>query len=348
MDATPFLPLGNQFILVAALLPSEGDDTGPYDLTVRAVETLPCPHCGGRHAVEYAPPITVMHLPFGDHPVRLTITEGQAICPDTRLPLRCLFPDRQGKVTAALARYIVRRRGLEPQRGLAARLLLSPSAVQRLHDAARTVPEPEIKSVKRLGLDDIYIVKGRFLVAVNLDTGRVLALRRVSSIIQGKASQVDLATFLTDLPDTKQVALDMNVEQFQAARARWPSAVFVVDKRHVLQVVDRDVLTLAARVMLERWEDDAIGQAQALRQFGAAAYPYLSLRTLVLRRWRNLTPADLAAWAVLKTEGDRSDTSSSQLLWQAYLFREALYELYDVTRLCCLNLACGRRRAGVA
>ncbi|GAA4013102.1 hypothetical protein GCM10022631_25970 [Deinococcus rubellus] len=344
MDATPFLPLGDQFILIEASLPAEGDDTGPYDLAVRAVETLLCPHCQGTHAVQHDPPITVMHLPFGDHPVRLTITEGQAICPETGLPLTCQFPDRQGRVTGDLARYIVRRRGLEPQRALAARLLLSPSAVQRLHDAARrrlsspadqsprTVPEPEVSRIERLGLDDIYIAKSRFLVAVDLDTGRILALRKVSSIIQGKADQVDLPGFLTDLPETKQVALDMNVEQFQAAKARWPSAIFVVDKRHVLQVVDRDVLTLAARVMLERWDDDAIGQAQALRQFGAAAYPYLSLRTLVLRRWRNVTPADLAAWAILRVEGNGSETSPSQLLWQAYLFREALYELYDVTR----------------
>lgn len=264
--------------------------------------------------------------------MRLTITEGKAVCPDTGLLLMCQFPGRQGRVTSALARYIVRRRGLEPQRGLAARLLLSPSAIQRLHDAARTVPEPEVSRIKRLGLDDIYIAKGRFLVAVNLDSGRILALRRVSSIIQGKASQVDLTAFLTDLPDTMQVALDMNVEQFQAAKERWPSATFIVDKRHVLQAVDRDVLTLAARVMLGRWENDAVGQAQALRQFGAAAYPYLSLRTLVLRRWRNLTPADLAAWAVLKAEGNGSGTSPPQLLWQAYLFREALYELYDASR----------------
>ncbi|WP_185974664.1 transposase [Deinococcus detaillensis] len=338
------MPLGDQLTLVEVLLPAEGDETGPYDVVVRAVETVLCPHCQGRHAVRHDPPITVLHLPFGDHPVRLTITEGRATCPDTGLLVMCELPDRQGRVTGALARYIVRRRGLEPQRGLAARLLLSPSAVQRLHDAARrrlsspadqsprTVPEPEVSRIERLGLDDIYIAKSRFLVAVDLDTGRILALRKVSSIIQGKADQVDLPGFMTDLPETKQVALDMNVEQFQAAKARWPSAIFVVDKRHVLQVVDRDVLTLAARVMLERWEDDAIGQAQALRQFGAAAYPYLSLRTLVLRRWRNLTPADLAFWALLKVEGGESATSPPQLLWRAYLFREALYELYDVTR----------------
>lgn len=166
------------------------------------------------------------------------------------------------------------------------------------------------------------------MIAVDLAGSRILALQRVGNVTEGRAGQIDIIEFLATLPEVSVVSLDMHPVQLQAARARWPEATMVIDKRHLLGMIDRDVLALAARVVLG-WlgqDGDPMGVRKAVASFGAAAYPYLSLRTLVLRRQHVLTAADQATWAMLRREG-----GLSEVLWQAYQWREALYDVYDAS-----------------
>ena len=217
--------------------------------------------------------------------------------------------------------------GHEPVRQLAARVGLTPGQVHRLQralSASEVLQKP--KRVTHLGLDDLYLNKGQHLIAIDLAEQKILALAPVGTILQGRAGEIDVDGFLKDLPDAEVVTLDMNLLQMAAARRRWPNAMFVIDKRHLLQTLDRDLLTQAANVILGRQDaaGDPIGTKQAVKSFGIKAYPYLALRSLVLRRQSNLTPADLATWALLRREG-----GAAQILWEAYQWREALYDLYD-------------------
>lgn len=337
MQRIPPVLLGPHLDLVEVTVPEEGDDTGVYELKIRAVKSLTCPHCQQTHVVRplQPEPRTVHDLPYGDHPVHLEVHEGRAYCRATKREVLCVLPDRQGKATLALRRYLLRRYGREARAHLAAQTGLSEATIKAIQEQeirATEQPSPP-KQVYAIGVDDIYMKKGRYLVAVNLNSKKILQLAQVGTVIQGRASAVDLASFFKTLPEARVVALDMNAQQYQAAKDRWPKAKIVIDKRHLLQTIDRDLIDLAARVVLDWWDEygDPVGGQQAVRTFGLGAYPYLALRALVLRRRRSLTPADHAAWVLLRREGPREGKiDTARMLWEAWLWREDLYDIIDV------------------
>lgn len=311
----------------------DGSDEGTCTVTLKAPDQVHCPHCGEKHAVKHGQPVKIHDLPFGDHPVILVIQEGRYQCPALRKALPYPYPEREGKLTRRLMRYIQRHQGRLPHRDLAARVGLSATHILRIQHAA--VQEPTLPDhIRHLGLDDIYINKGKYLVAVDLATGRILKLERLATIQEGRADRFTFEGFLNDLPDADVIALDMHADQLAAARTRWPEATIVIDKRHLLQTVDRDLLAVVRQVILHRHSGtDMYSVRQAVRQFGAAAYPYLYLTSLTQRRSRHLTPADYAAWTLIRQEGDSpQDVLPGRVLWEAWRFREALYDLYDPSR----------------
>lgn len=306
-----------------------GSDNAPFIITLKAPTQINCPHCGEEHPLKLRPPIDVHDLPFGDHPVILVIQEGRYRCPTQRRTFDFHYPERTGKLTRRLIRYLQRHQGRLPHRDLAAKVGLSASQVLRIQKTAvdgPTLPD----SIKNLGLDDIYINKAKYLVAVNLDTGQLLKLHRLANIQEGRADRVTFEGFLNDLPETDNIALDMHADQLAAARARWPEATIVIDKRHLLQTIDRDLLSIVRQVILGRHGDNQYSARQAVRQFGAAAYPFLYLTSLAQRRRRHLTPADYAAWTLIRQESKSSQAVlPGRILWDAWCYREALYDLYD-------------------
>lgn len=334
MQRIPPVDAGDRLELVTATGPGTENDTCPYELTYRAVSVLICPHCGRPHRVGRRSTVKVKDLPFGDHPVLLTVEEGSAYCRVARERLLCGLPDRQGTLTGALVRYLQRHFGQEPRRILARRTCVSEATIRQVqmkpHRTASLPPE----NIDYLGVDDIYMLRGRYLVATDLSRQTIVALECVGTVVEGRASAVDMQTFFSRLPDVEVVTLDMHAQQMEEAKARWPTAKLVIDKRHLLGIVDRDLLRLVSEVVFGRFVDlgDMIAAQQAVRSFGLKAYPYLSLRALVLRRRRNLTPADHAAWTLLLLEGRNNPRSPTQQLWQAYQWREALYEVYDASK----------------
>ena len=304
-------------------IPHRDDDTAPYVLDVRP-EVRQCEVCGEQHRLTRIRQRDLADLPYGDHPVILRLTEGRTYCRRGKRYETYYWPEPRF-YTRALARYLQRRMGTEAHRRLAERVGLSPSQVRKAQH--EWLPKRSLPTfVEHLGLDDLYILKQRHLVAIDVPRQRLLALQPVAMALEGQADQFNFDTFLAELPDAGLVSLDMHAEQMQAARRRWPEATLVIDKRHLLQLIDRDLLSMVHQLITGRWEQlgDPIGQRRALRMFGAAAYPYLALRTQVLRRQAHLTPAELASWTLIRREGQ-----AGRQLWEAYQFREALYQLYD-------------------
>lgn len=326
MQRIPPIWLGERFELVAVTVPDDTDDVTPYVAELQP-RLPPCPHCGTIHALAGSKQEMVADLPYGDHPVLLKVNTGRTYCRRAKHYERYDYPREESSCTDALYRYLLRRLGHEPHRHLAQRVGLSPSQVHRLQrqqapDGQGARPE----RVTYLGLDDLYIFKGQHLIAIDLAEQKILALQSVGTVIQGRAGQIDIPQFLKALPDADIVTLDMHASQMAAAKQRWPDATFVIDKRHLLQILDRDLIAQAEKVILGRSEvlGDPVGSQQAVKTFGIKAYPYLALRTLVLRRQHNLAPADLAAWTLLRREGGQA-----QVLWESYQWREALYNVYD-------------------
>lgn len=302
-------------------VPPDEDDTSPY-LGEVAFLRHECKECGFEHVLCVSLIRRVFDVPFGDHPVIFEFTEGHTRCPKTGQETE--YKSRDKQCTARLIRYLQRHHGHEPHRALAQRVGVTPSQVLKYQKQVE-VREPQ-REVVNLGLDDLYLFKQRFVVATDLDTGKLLLLEPGAPMIQGKADQMNFDQVLKQLPTPTNVAVDMHREQLAAVERTWPDATVVIDKRHLLQTIDRDLLELVGNVVLV-WRSqtsDSFSVPQALRTFGAAAYPYLALRTLVLRRQALLTPADHAAWLLLRREG-----GEAQRLWEAYQWREALYDIYD-------------------
>jgi len=334
MQRIPPVEVGERLELVSATVPGPGDDTSPYRLEYRAVSVLTCPFCGHRHPVKNRTSVEVRDIPYGDHPLILVVEEGSTYCRVTKQHLACDLPDREGALTGALVRYLRRHFGQAPRRTLARRTDVSEKMIRAVQLAPLSGESAPLQRIDYLGVDDIYILKGRYLVATDLSAQTIVALERVGTIVEGRASAVDMRTFFSALPDAVVVTLDMHAEQLAAAKARWPLATLVIDKRHLLGIIDRDLLKLVSDLMFGRWMNfgDLIAAKQAVRSFGLKAYPYLSLRALVLRRRRNLTPADHAAWTLLLLEGQQNPQFQAQQLWEAYQWREALYDVYDASK----------------
>lgn len=319
------------FELVKYVTPSR---TGrAFEVTITHLPEQYCPRCGVNHPVRSVKRVRQIHdVPYNGHPIILMVQEGYWRCPITKKRQPMQYELQMPHCTDGLAHYLHCQRGRKTVRELAQEVGISPATVVRIQREFTRfhIKDPPPERVKRLGLDDIYIQKSQHLIAVDLETNRVLGLQRVGNVTEGRAGQIDVATFLASLPEADLVALDLHAGQFEAAKKRWPEATLVVDKRHLLAVIDREVLAQAARVILD-WNDeeqDRLSSQRVISKFGAAAYPYLSLRTLVLRRRRSLTPADHVAWAMLRREAG----NEAQILWQMYLFREELYDIYDHER----------------
>lgn len=331
MHRIPGVLLPSTLRLVSVTSPGDGDEQEPYLLHIIPVVQVTCPQCGRTLKVRPGKTVIIADLPLGDHPVLLRLTSGQARCRACAHTVECALPAGQllrGRaVTLDLAQYLRRHMGKAPLRTLAARTGLTHHQVR---DVQRMQEEPveSPQKIRHLGLDEIFILKAKHLVAVDhsAERPRLMRLERVSGSLDGRTSQPLPDGFFDALPEADIVTLDMSTEQMAAVRRRWPQATVIIDRRHLIEVINRDLMTLVQRVIGSRFEhfkDERLMQG-ALRSFGAAAYPYLHLRGLVLRRQTNLTPADHASWMLLRSEGGWGKT-----LYEAYLWRESLHDLYD-------------------
>ncbi len=330
VQRVPPYTLERGFQLVSYTTPGKRDE--PFVVVLEHLPDQYCPVCSVNHPVRSLSPRRIHDVPYDGHPVVLSVVEGQWRCPTRQEQYWLRYDVDRLRCTDALRAYITRQRGRVTVRDLARETGLSPAKIVRLtkHAEAQRVPSTPVERVKHLGLDDIYMQGGQHLIAVDLDTGRVLALQRAGNITQGRAGQIDVDIFVFGLPEADVVALDLHPVQYQAARRRWPEAVLVVDKRHLLAIIDREVLAQAARVILDWHEEDDqnLSAQRIISKFGSAAYPYLALRTLVLRRRHSLTAADHVAWSMIRREKGQE----AQLLWEMYSWREALYDVYDRDR----------------
>ena len=331
MHRIPGVLLPSTLRLVSVTAPGDGDERGPYLLHIVPAVQVTCPLCSRELKVRPGKKVIISDLPLGDHPVLLRLTVGQARCRACAHTVECALPAEQlfrGKaVTLDLARYLRRHMGQVALRRLAARTGLTHHQVR---DIQRFQEEPveSPQKIRHLGLDEIYILEAKHLIAVDYsaERPRLIRLERVSGSLAGRTSQPLPDSFFDGLPEADIVTLDMNTEQMAAVRRRWPQATVIIDRRHLFEVINRDLMTLVQRVIGSRFDnftDDQLAQ-RALRSFGAAAYPYLQLRGLVLRRQANLTLADHASWTLLRVEG-----SWGKALYEAYLWRESLHDLYD-------------------
>ncbi|GCA90140.1 hypothetical protein MiTa_03496 [Microcystis aeruginosa NIES-4264] len=111
-----------------------------------------------------------------------------------------------------------------------------------LEDIAEQITEPDLSELKRLGIDEIALVKGQknyCAVLVNLDTGKLIAILE-------KRTQEELRKTLTGwgkevLEQIEEVSIDLWLPYKNLVKELMPSAEVVADRFHVIKQINQEL-----------------------------------------------------------------------------------------------------------
>ncbi|GBF53909.1 mobile element protein [Microcystis sp. 0824] len=115
--------------------------------------------------------------------------------------------------------------------------------IQRMvEDIAEEITEPDLSKLKRLGIDEIALVKGQknyCAVLVNLDTGKLIA------ILENR-TQEELRETLTSwgkevLEQIEEVSIDLWLPYKNLVKELMPSAEVVADRFHVMKQINQEL-----------------------------------------------------------------------------------------------------------
>ena len=115
--------------------------------------------------------------------------------------------------------------------------------IQRMiEDIAEEITETDLSKLKRLGIDEIALVKGQknyCAVLVNLDTGKLIAILE-------KRTQEELRETLTGwgkevLEQIEEVSIDLWLPYKNLVKELMPSAEVVADRFHVMKQINEEL-----------------------------------------------------------------------------------------------------------
>ncbi|GAL93422.1 mobile element protein [Microcystis aeruginosa NIES-44] len=113
---------------------------------------------------------------------------------------------------------------------------------RRLEDIAEEITEPDLSELKRLGIDEIALVKGQknyCAVLVNLDTGKLIAILE-------KRTQEELRKTLTGwgkevLEQIEEVSIDLWLPYKNLVKELMSSVELVADRFHVMKQINQEL-----------------------------------------------------------------------------------------------------------
>ena len=205
-----------------------------------------CPHCGlesdklhqnHRHLVK--------DLPISGQPVYLQVNRRQFKCNNCRKPFseELDFVASKRTYTKRLAENILEQLKEGDILNVSRRNDVTEEEIQRMvEDIAEEITEPDLSKLKRLGIDEIALVKGQknyCAVLVNLDTGKLIAILE-------KRTQEELKKTLTGwgkevLEQIEEVSIDLWLPYKNLVKELMPSAEVVADRFHVMKQINQEL-----------------------------------------------------------------------------------------------------------
>ncbi|AVQ72775.1 ISL3 family transposase [Microcystis sp. MC19] len=205
-----------------------------------------CPRCGlesdklhqnHRHLVK--------DLPISGQPVYLQVNRRQFKCDNCRKPFseELDFVASKRTYTKRLAENILEQLKEGDILNISRRNDVTEEEIQRiLEDIAEEITEPDLSELKRLGIDEIALVKGQknyCAVLVNLDTGKLIAILE-------KRTQEELRKTLTGwgkevLEQIEEVSIDLWLSYKNLVKELMPSAEVVADRFHVMKQINQEL-----------------------------------------------------------------------------------------------------------
>jgi transposase len=142
-----------------------------------------CPNCGRKsHKLHQNHRHIVKDLPFGEKPVFLEINRRQFKCEKCRKPFSedLNFVSKKRTYTKRLAHKIIQEVLENDIHSTASKGMVTTEEIERmLKDASKELSDSKPLNLKRLGIDEIALVKGKghyCAVLVDLDTSNLIAV----------------------------------------------------------------------------------------------------------------------------------------------------------------------------
>lgn len=211
-----------------------------------------CPNCGATsHKLHQNHRHIVKDLPFGEKPVFLEINRRQFKCKKCRKPFSedLDFVRKKRTYTERLARKTIQEVLENDIHSIASKGIVTTEEIERmLKDASKQLSDSKPSNLKRLGIDEIALIKGKgnyCAVLVDLDTSKLIAILgdRTQTII--KESLLEWGVEV--LEQIEEVSIDLWVGYKNLVTELMPNAQVVADRFHVMTQINKELDTQRKR-----------------------------------------------------------------------------------------------------
>ncbi|MEA5503942.1 ISL3 family transposase [Halotia wernerae UHCC 0503] len=207
-----------------------------------------CPRCGTKsHKLHQNHRHIVKDLPLGEKQVFLEINRRQFKCEICKKPFSedLDFVSKKRTYTKRLAQQIIQEVLDSDIHSVSSKDIVTTEEIERmLKDASKKLPNFKPLNLKRLGLDEIALIKGHgnyCAVLIDLDTSKLIAL------LNGRTQEVIKET-LTEwgtevLEQIEEVSIDLWQGYKNLVLELMPNAQVVADRFHVMSQINKELDT---------------------------------------------------------------------------------------------------------
>jgi transposase len=211
-----------------------------------------CPNCGTKsEKLHQNHRHIVKDLPLGEKPVFLEINRRQFKCSKCRKPFSedLEFVSKKRTYTKRLAQKIIQEVLENDIHSVASKGIVTTEEIERmLKDASEATHNSKPSGLKRLGIDEIALVKGKghyCAVLIDLDTSKLLA------ILNGRTQEI-IKEVLTEwgfeiLEQIEEVSIDLWQGYKNLVAELMPNAQVVADRFHVMTQINKELDTQRKR-----------------------------------------------------------------------------------------------------
>ncbi|MEH2221029.1 MAG: ISL3 family transposase [Nostoc sp.] len=211
-----------------------------------------CPNCGTKsHKLHQNHRYIVKDLPFGEKPVFLEINRRQFKCRKCKKPFSEYldFVRKKRSYTKRLAHKTIQEVLENDIHSVASKGIVTTEEIERmLKDASEELPNLKPLNLKRLGLDEIALIKGKgnyCAVLVDLDTSKLIAI--LSDRTQELIKKTLVKWGYEILEQIKEVSIDLWRGYKTLVTEFMPNAQVVADRFHVMTQVNKELDTQRKR-----------------------------------------------------------------------------------------------------
>jgi len=205
-----------------------------------------CPNCGNKsHKLHQNHRHIVKDLPFGDKPIFLEINRRQFKCSKCKKPFSedLDFVRKKRTYTNRLAHKTIEEVLDSDIHSVASKGIVTTDEIKRmLQDASKDNLNSKPSELKRLGIDEIALVKGKgnyCAVLIDLETSKLI------TILSGRTQEILRKTFmewgLEILSQIEEVSIDLWQGYKNLVIELMPNVQVIADRFHVMTQINKEL-----------------------------------------------------------------------------------------------------------